>query len=173
MATLYWAANGAMTTTTLLPKQATLTGVRTLLQIATSATRPIKVVEWGVSFDGSVAAAPIQCELIQTNAGITVGTNFAGYSAADIQPFDDPNAPASTITLVNSGYASTGTVPSSETTSITTTRTGDAQLVAPTNGYVKQSPLGREFQVPVSKFLRIRVNAGTTVNAFAYVIWEE
>lgn len=173
MATLYWAANGAMPTTTLMPKQATLTGVRTLLQVATSATRPIKVVEWGVSFDGSAAATPIQCELIQTNVGITTGTNFVAYNAADVQPFDDPNAPATTITVASSGFANTGAVPGTETTSITTTRTGDVQLVAPTNQYVKQFPLGREFQVPVSKFLRVRVNAGTTVNAFAYVIWEE
>lgn len=49
----------------------------------------------------------------------------------------------------------------------------DVQLIAPTSQYVKQFPLGREPEVPVSKFLRVRVTAPAAVNAYAYVIWEE
>jgi hypothetical protein len=167
MATLYWAANGAMPTTAALTKVTTGTTIRTMLQIAPSATRPIKVVEWGISFDGSAAATPIQVELIQTDVAATV----TAHVAAGVQPYDDPNAPASTVTLgtAATGYSATGAAEGT----ITATRYGDLQLMSPTNQYVKQWPLGREFQVPVSKFLRVRVTAGTAVNAYCYVIWEE
>lgn len=168
MATLYFAANGAMPTTAALSSITTGTAIKTLLQIAPSATRPIKVVEWGISFDGSAAATPIKCELVQTDVAATV-TAFAN-STADVQPYDDPNGPKSTVTLgstTGSGFTATA-----EGT-ITATRYGDLQLIAPTNQYVKQWPLGREFQVPVSKFLRVRVTAGAAVNAYCYVIWEE
>jgi len=46
------------------------------------------------------------------------------------------------------------------------------QLVAPTNQYVKQFPLGREPMFKASEFLRIRVTAGAAVNAYCYVIIE-
>ncbi|MDB4872537.1 MAG: hypothetical protein JWL97_3541 [Gemmatimonadales bacterium] len=165
MATLYWAANGAMATTAALPKVATGTAIKTMLQIAPSAVRPIKVVEWGISFDGASPLTPIQCELIQTDVAATV----TAHVAAGVQPYDDPNAPASTVTL---GTAATGYTATAEG-SITATRTGDTQLIPNTAPYVKQWPLGREFQVPVSKFLRVRVTAVTSTNAYVYVIWEE
>ena len=165
MATLYWAANGAMPTTAALTPITTGTAIKTLLQIGSSATRPLKVVEWGISFDGSAAAAGIRCELLQTDVAATV----TAHVAAGVQPYDDPNGPASTVTL---GTAATGYTASAEG-SITTTRYGDLQLVQPTNQYVKQWPLGREFQVPVSKFLRVRVTATAAVLAYCYVVWEE
>lgn len=165
MATLYWSGNGAAPTTAALVAVTTGTAIKTLLQIAPSATRPLKVVEWGISFDGSAAATPIKCELIQTDVAATV----TAHVAAGVQPYDDPNAPASTVTL---GTAATGYTASAEGT-ITATRYGDLQLIAPTGQYVKQWPLGREWQVPVSKFLRVRVTAGAAVNAYCYVIFEE
>lgn len=165
MATLYFAANGAMPTTAALTKITTGTAIKTMLQIASSATRPLKVVEWGISFDGSAAATPIQCELIQTDVAATV----TAHVAAGVQPYDDPNAPASTVTLGTSATGYTATVEGSTTA----TRYGDLQMISPTNQYVKQWPLGREFQVPVSKFLRVRVTAGTAVNCYCYCIWEE
>lgn len=168
MATLYIAANGAAPTTAALVKMTTSTSLKTLLQIAPSATRPIKVVEWGISFDGQTAATPIECELIQTDVACT---GLTAHLAAGVQPYDDPNGPASTVTL---GTGATGFSAGSNTEgSITATRYGDLQLIAPSNQYVKQWPLGREFQVPVSKFLRVRVTAAAAVNAYCYVIWEE
>lgn len=165
MATLYIAANGAMPTTAALAPVTTGTAIKTMLQVASSATRPLKVVEWGISFDGSAAATPIKCELIQTDVAATV----TAHVAAGVQPYDDPNAPASTVTL---GTAATGYTATAEGT-ITATRFGDEQQLPPTAPYVKQWPLGREWQVPVSKFLRVRVTAGTAVNAICYVIFEE
>jgi hypothetical protein len=138
------------------------TAIKTLLQVATPSTTKIKVVEWGISFDGSAAATPIQCELIQTDVAATV-TSFTP------QTFDDPAGQAS---LCVGGTSATGYGATAEG-SITATRLGDLQLVAPTGAYVKQFPLGREFVVPVSKFLRVRVTAGTSTGVYTYITWEE
>jgi hypothetical protein len=162
---LYCAANAAMATTAAPTPVTTGTSVKTLLQIATPSTRSIKVVEWGISFDGATAATPIRCELLQTDVAATV----TAHVAAGVQPYNDPNAPASLMTL---GTSATGYTASSEG-SITATRTADLQLVAPTTLYVRQWPLGREFGVPISKFLRVRVTAAAAVNAYCYVVWEE
>jgi hypothetical protein len=159
---LYWAACGANPTIAALATVSTGTSIKTLLQVATPSTRAIKVVEYGISFDGSTAATPIKVELIQTDVAATV-------SSLTPTAWNDPNAPAS---LCVGGTSATGYNSTVEGT-ITATRVGDAQLVAPTSQYVRQYPLGREFQVPISKFLRIRVTAGASVNAYCYVIWEE
>lgn len=162
---LYIATTGAAPTTAASVVVATGTAIKTLLQVATPATEQLKVVEWGISFDGSALATPIKCELIQTDVAATV----TAHIAAGVQPFDDPNAPASNVTL---GTTATGYNASGEGT-ITATRYADLQLITPTGLYVKQYPLGREFRMPVSKFLRVRVTAAASVNAYAYIVWEE
>lgn len=162
---LYWAANGPMPTTAAFVPVTTGTTVKTLLQIATPATRILRVVSWGISFDGSAAAVPITCELLQTDVAATV----TAHSASGVQPYNDPNAPASLMTL---GTTATGYTASSEGT-ITATRQFDLQLIAPTNQYAFQWPLDTEPQVPTSKFLRVRVTAPVAVNAFCWVVWAE
>jgi hypothetical protein len=86
-----------------------------------------------------------------------------------VQPYNDPNAVASLVTL---GTAATGYTASAEGT-ITATRYADFQLVAPTNQYVFQWPLAQEFVVLPGRFLRVRVTAAATVNAWCGVIWAE
>lgn len=163
MSNLYWATNMAMVTTAAPAGVTTGTTIKTLLQIATPSTDQLQVVEWGISFDGSPSA--IKCELVQTDVAATV----TAHVAAGVQPYDDPSAPASAMTL---GTTATGYTASGEG-STTATRTADLQMLT-TNTYVKQWPLGREFKVAVSKFLRIRVTAAAgAVNAFCYVIWLE
>lgn len=158
---LYWAHNGAAPTTAAAVKVTTGTSIKTLLQVATGANVPIAVVEWGISFDGAAAATPITVELIQTDVAATVSSftpqNYDNYA---------------TVSQCPGGTALTGYTSTSEGT-ITATRYGDLQLIAPTNQYVKQWPLGREFDMPVSRFLRIRVTAAAAVNAYCYIIWQE
>jgi hypothetical protein len=161
---LYVAYNGAAPTTAELQPVTTGTAIKTMLQIATPATRGLRVVEWGISFDGSAAATPIRVELIDTNVAATV----TAHVAAGVQPLD-PGATASLMTL---GTSATGYTATAEG-SITATRSGDTQLVAPTTQYVKMWPLGREWQVAPSRFLRIRVKATAAVGAICYVVWEE
>lgn len=164
MAFTYIAFNGASPTTAALAPVTTGTAVKTLLQIAPSTTAAVRVVEWGISFDGSAAATPGKVELIDTNVAATV----TAHVAAGVPSLGDPNAPASSVTL---GAAATGYTASAEGT-ITAARLLDYQQIAPTSQYVKQYPLGREPLIAVSRFLRVRVTFATAVNAVCYVIWE-
>jgi hypothetical protein len=162
MDNLYITQNGAMATTAALAPITTGTAIKTLLQLATPSTTDIRLVEWGIDFDGAPAA--IKTELIQTDVAATV----TAAVAAGVQPYNDPNAPASKLTL---GTAATGFTSSAEGTT-TATRTFDYRLLS-TNTYKFQWPLGHEPRLPVSKFLRVRVTAAVAVNATCYVIWKE
>lgn len=166
MANTYVAYNGAMPTTAAITPVTTGTAIKTMLQIATPATRSLRVVEWGISFDGSAAATPGRIELIQTDVAATV----TAHIAAGVMPH---NAGALNVaSLVTLGTAATGYTATAEGTA-TASRVFDYQQIAPTGLYVKQWPLSREPEMPVSKFLRVRVTFGTAVNAVCYVIWEE
>jgi hypothetical protein len=165
----YLIANGPMPTTAAQAVVTTGTSIKTLLQIKASATNTIRIKEWGISFDGAAAATPIKCELLETDVAATVTASVAN----DITKLDaaalaggDP-----TTNLIPVGTTSTGYTSSSEG-SITAVRMFDAQLIAPTNQYVKQFPLGCEPVIQVSKFARIRVTAGAAVNAYCYMIVE-
>lgn len=161
--------NGASPTTVAQVPVTTGTSIKTLLQIQASATLMFKVREWGISFDGSAAATPIKVELLQTDVAATV----TAHVQAGIVPYDADALHGGNVTtnLLPVGTTSTGYTASGEG-SITATRVFDAQLVAPTNSYFKQFPLGNEPQVDLSKFLRIRVTAGAAVNALCYVVVE-
>ncbi len=165
MARTYKAYNGPAPTTAAFQKVATGTSIKTLLQIAPPSSSNLTVIEWGVSFDGSSAATPITVELIETDVAATV----TALAAGDIVKLNQPGGLASQITLgtTASGYTSTSEG------SVTSTRLLDAQLVAPTNQWVIQKPLGRDWVVQASKFLRVRVTAGASISAIAYVEWEE
>lgn len=164
---LYLIPNGPMQTTAAFAAVTTGTSIKTLLQVKASATIAAKIVEWGISFDGSAAATPIKVELIETDVAATVTASVA----ADITKLDanalsggDP-----TTNLIQVGTTSTGYTSSGEG-SITAVRTFDVQFIAPTNQYVKQFPLGREPIIQISKFGRIRVTAGAAVNAYCYMV---
>ncbi len=157
--------NGAMPTTAAPVKVTTGTAIKTMLQVKLNSGVTAKVVEWGISFDGSAAATPIECELVET------GTVFATVTASvanDITRFN-PLEQDPTTGLITVGISATGYTASAEGT-ITASREMDFQLVAPTNQYVKQFPLGREPIVNAASSLRIRVTAAAAVNAYCYVI---
>ena len=163
MADQYWAGNGAEPTTASRVAVATGTAIKTLLQIATPSNKEIIPVAWGISFDASAAAVPGIIELIETDVAASGGTSLTPSK------YGNPNSP---VSLCTGGTALTCFSPSSEG-SITAVRTADVQHIAPTNQYVYQWPLGREFRVGVSKFLRVRVKFAATVNAICWVQWEE
>ena len=163
MARRYIVFNGAAPTTAAQVPVATGTAIKTLVQVATPSTTGLHIIEWGISFDGTSSAnAPGKCELLQTDVAATSGTSLT----PSIYGVD------TTASLCVGGTGATNFSPTVEGT-ITSTRVFDAQLVSPTSGYSKQFPLGREPFVPASKFLRVRVTFAVTVNAYAYIIWEE
>lgn len=70
MAQRYLIPSGPMQTTASFATLATTTALLTLLQVKPLAL--MKVIEWGVSFDGSAAATPGKVELIETDVAATV-----------------------------------------------------------------------------------------------------
>ncbi len=170
MSEIYLIANGAAPTTAAQVKVDTTTSILTMLQVKMGAnlTTRAKVIEWGISFDGFAAALPIQCELFANSAA---ATGIVEHVAAGIVNLD-PHAEVVTddnpfdLSTDGTGYTATG-----EGTPANV-RMLDVQLVAPTNQYIKQWPLGREPEFDPDEFLRIRVTAGTAVNAYCYVIIE-
>lgn len=164
---LYLIANGPMQTTAAFAAVTTGTAIKTMLQVKAGTTKPLALIEWGISFDGSAAATPIKVELIETDVAATVTAS----ATADITRIDgegliggDP-----VTNLIPVGTTSTGYTSTSEGT-ITAVRNFDLQFIAPTNQYVKQFPLGYEPIIQVSKFGRIRLTAGAAVNAYCYMI---
>ena len=170
---LYLIQNGPMQTTAAPASVATGTAIKTMLQVklGASTNQVGKIVEWGISFDGSAAAVPGKVELLSTGA---VKATITEFVAADIINLTDANAGAVTDDFPfaftapedESGYTATA-----EGTP-TTTRTFDLELIAPTNQYVKQFPLGREPTFKNTEFIRIRVTFAVTVNCYCYMIIE-
>jgi hypothetical protein len=140
-----------------------------MLQIKTGGNS-LTIIEWGISFDGSSAATPIEVELVVTgtvNATMTTATVASGIQALNLE------ATLVTSTIAIGSTAATGFNASAEG-STTATRSLDSQLIAPTGQYIKQYPLGREPQVQGGgQILRVRVTAGTAVNAWAYINLQE
>lgn len=161
---LYSIFNGPMPTTAAQVPVTTGTSIKTLLQL--KPFNIVKIVEWGVSFDGSAAATPIKVELLDT--GTVFGTVTASADA-DIAKMESVEQAVASVAGLTLGTSATGYTCTSEG-SITAVRMFDAQLVAPTNQYVKQFPLGREPRCIIGNAVRIRVTAGAAVNAYAYMI---
>lgn len=167
----YRSWNAAMATTAATAKVTTGTAIKTMLQIATPATRQLQIIEWGFSIDAAPATTGVGVvELIQTDVAATV----TAHVAAGVQPLD-PNSPASLMTL---GVANTGYTASAEGTP-TATRLFDAQEVAGvSNG---AAPINYSYQfmpdvrpiVAISKFLRVRVTFSAAVNMLCWVTWDE
>ena len=142
------------------------TAIKTLLQL--KPFNIVKIKEWGISFDGSSADTPIKCELLDTGTVFGTVTASADADVAKMESVEQAVASVAGLTL---GTSATGYTCTSEG-SITSVRMFDAQLVAPTNQYVKQFPLGCEPKCIIGNAVRIRVTAGTAVNAYCYIVVE-
>lgn len=166
---LYKIFNGPAPTTASQAVVTTSTSIKTLLQVKPGTTQVLRVREWGISFDGSAAATPGIVELCVTDVAATV----TAHVAAGIHKWDSAALAGGdpTTNLFAVGTTSTGYTASGEG-SITAVRQGDVQLIAPTNQYVYQFPLGAEFIVNPSEFMRIRVKFGAAINAICYVLAE-
>lgn len=163
--------NGPMPTTAAQASVTTGTAIKTMLQVATPATRYITLISWGFSIDDPPGADAV-VELLQTDVAATV----TAHVAAGVQPLD-PNAPASLMTL---GTSATGYTGSAEG-SITATRMFDAVSLSSTSAeaaagmlYSYQWMPDERPIVPVSKFLRVRATTPTTaVDMRCWVVWDE
>lgn len=155
--------NAPMPTSASIVPVTTGTAIKTLLQL-----KPFnvgKIVAWGISFDGSASATPIICELLETGTVFATVTASADADCYKLDGADQAVASVAGLTLATSG---TGYTASAEGT-VTATKMFDAQLVAPTNQYIYQFPLGQEPKMLIGNAYRIRVKAGTAVNALCFI----
>lgn len=167
MGNIYKAYNGPMPTTAAQAAVTTGTAIKTLLQIAAPSGTGLYVVAWGISFDGAAAAAGIKCELLTT--GTVAATVTAHTSTGLLIVGGNGGSVASKATL---GTSATGYTGSAEGT-ITATRVLDHAMVQPTGERAMLRPLGQEWSVAPSDFLRVRVTAAAAVNAVCWVEWTE
>lgn len=159
----YRVFNGPMPSTAAQVAVTTGTAIKTLLQL--KPFNQAKIVAWGISFDGSAAATPIKCELCETGTVFATVTASADSDCVKLNGADQAVASVAGLTM---GVAATGYTSTAEGT-ITTVREFDVQLVAPTNQYIYQFPLGQEPVLVIGNAARIRVTAGAAVNAYCWI----
>src|SRR3990172_6796368 len=167
--TLYIAYNAVMSATQAITTgQSLATGEKVTLQLGIPSGGYIRLVEWGISFDGSAAAQPANVELSST----ATATTLTAHSTTSVKPLDDPNAPDSRLTMSTTTTAYGAVIPASRTV----LRIVDKQYIAPTNQYVKMWPLGMYPMFGASgaaQYVQLCVDTSATVNALAYIVWEE
>ncbi len=165
---LFTIFNGAVNSTA-APLKVAVSTIKTMLQIK-PANVPGRIVEWGCSFDASVAATPGEVELIDTG---TVAATVTATATADITQVDAEAVQANinttffTLSTITTGY--TATIEGS----VTATRNlAGPQQIAPTNQFIEQFPLGSRPYCLVANYVRIRMTFGSSVSAYCYVTME-
>lgn len=164
------AGNYAMPTTAAPTPVTTGTAIRTHLQIATATSRGIKPWKWGVEF-ATPPTVPVTCELFGTSVAASVGT---AHTAPGVMAYNPSGVsgtqPVSTVQL---GAALTGFTFTTENT-VANYRMADLRIIpAGVSECTWEWSLGREFEVPPSSFLRVRMTTATAVSMLTYVIWDE
>lgn len=166
--------NSAQATTAAPVSQPTGTAIRTMMQLRTALSVEARLIAFGLSFDGSAAATPGKVELFETTVAATMST---AYAAGDIQPFVPYSAAANTagatgvpfnLSTTTSGFATAAVTEGT----VAGYRAAWVGLVAPTNAFDYQFPLGREFELTPQNYLRLRVTFGASVNLIAYLVIE-
>jgi hypothetical protein len=131
---------------------------KTIIQLVTAATAQLYVVEFGVSFDGATATAPVRVDMLrQTTAGTSVAGTPVKWSP------DDPTTPLTATLITFTAEPTASDVLSS-------------WYIPANNGlFVIQYPLGREPKVAVSTRIgwRVVTPAGVNPNCTMYAVWEE
>lgn len=161
--------NGPAPTTAAQQAVTTGTAIKTMLQLATPATRQIQLLEWGWSSDDPPGADGV-IELLQTDVAATV----TAHVAAGVQNLE-PNGAASLLTL---GTTATGYTSSGEG-STTATRVFDVVSLSSVSGesglsYVRQWMPDARPIIPISKFLRVRATTPTTaIDLRTWIVFQE
>jgi len=134
-----------------------ISAIQTIMQLITSASVPIKIKEFGVSFNGtSNTATPIDFEvLLQTSAGTSSG--------GTVSKIDSLSGSLATTNLITFS----GTEPTSSTLF-------HRFFIHPQTGFVYVAQPGAELKIAVSSRVGFKLaTAPASVNVNFYVIWEE
>jgi hypothetical protein len=143
---------------------------KTVLQVATPSTTDIRVLGWGVSFNGAAAAQPGWAQLVDTGA---VGATGLTSMTPDI--WGNAYQPAS-LCVGGTGATGTGAGVTPTEGTITAVRELDVQEVYPQSGYAvwfPDSSGGNQPKVGVSSFLRIKCNFPAAVSVLPWIVWAE
>ncbi|WP_228002122.1 hypothetical protein [Nocardia australiensis] len=158
---IVWNGATAALTGALAPV-ATGTTIKTMLQL--KPTTNIAVLEWGYSTD-ALPVAKIASELITTG---TVAATVTAFAAGDVVKYDDAGSAASALSLGTSASGFSATAEGSITASrLLAYRSEWGQ------SFSQQFPLDREPGVQANDILRIRMTTSATINALAYIVFEE
>jgi hypothetical protein len=129
----------------------------TYMQLRANASVPIRLIELGISFDGtSSTSTPVDVKLVRNS---TDGTGSA-MSAAEINVLDGRVSTSQSAT----GYKAFSVEP-------TISATLWVSHAHPQNGIAWRPPV--DLTVPESGRLALFLTAAQTVNANIYMIWEE
>jgi hypothetical protein len=141
---------------------------KTVIQVATPAGTDIRVLGWGVSFDGaSGTAVPVICQLIDGDVASTAMTAMTPELWGNSQQPVSLCVGGAALTAHGGGVTPTEGV-------MTTVRQIDAQHVHPQSGYGIWWPMGEtQPRVGQSRFLKIRCQAPAVVNVIPWVVWME
>jgi hypothetical protein len=129
---------------------------RTVMQIVAATSHRVKVLRWGVFFDGKKSGnEPVQVTLLRQS------------SAGTMTSLSPVNMGVGSETLQTTAqHSSTGTLP-------TAGDILDSCEVHPQSGYEVIFPIGQEIFVPGGGRLGINCNAVDAVNVRAKIIYEE
>lgn len=159
-------AGASHTAAGVVTEVSTLTGLATMLQVATPSTTQIVLRGWGISFKGVTATdVPGMVYLMDSDVGMSAATSLTP------ELFGNPSAPASLCvggtgsTSVSDGVVTEGT--------ITASRLLDSQEVHPQSGYGLWWPSDGRPVIGVSRFLRLRVNFAVAVSCLPWIVWDE
>ena len=141
---------------------------KTVLQVNIPSAQDIRLLGWGVSYDGaSGTAIPVITQLIEGDVAASVGTSLT------------PDLWGNSLSAASAcigGAALTGYNFGTEGT-MTAVRELDSQHVHPQSGYAVFWP-GTDTQpkcgnATAARFLRIRCTAPAIVNVIPWILWAE
>lgn len=158
---LYQLFNGPKNTTA-APVPVTVSTLKTLLQFKPLV--PCRIKELHFSGNASAAGTPGTVELLESDVAATV----TALAAADITPMDAEalqfNSGDPTSSYISVGTSATGYTASAEGTTTVARNLILPQLIAPTNQFCFQIPLGDEGYCQANKFVRIRAAFANSVS---------
>lgn len=168
----YRSFNGAMVTTAALAAVTTGTTIKTMLQLATPATRQIMLLGWGFSSDDPPGADGV-IDLIESDTAATV----TAHVASGVQKL----IPGITASLLTLGTSATGYTSTSETAPATTRTLGDTIALSSVSAEAAPFLTWRQEWYPgdgpvvdVSKFVRLRATTATTaIDLRCWISWCE
>ena len=139
-----------------IAEEAVTTAAETLIQLVAPSNHRLKILEWGVFFDGTSATdAPIIVDILrQSTAGTSASLTLVKWNDSD-----DETLQATALQDFSAEPTAGDILESKE--------------VHPQSGYEKIYPLGQELIVKGGGRIGLRVTAGANVNALAYIKYEE